>query len=146
MRTLVGYHRYDTPAELVLLNKIWTLQSLLSNYFYPQQKLVYKARDGAKIIKKYDTAATPHQRRTSTPEPAHHRQSRPDPHLPRHQSRRLATPHSGPHERTTHLGHHQGRTQAQSPTQAGTSKRAQPTSYRGHPAFEATNTVAGILT
>ena len=28
VRTLVGYHRYDTPAELVLLNKIWTLQAL----------------------------------------------------------------------------------------------------------------------
>ena len=40
VRALVGYFRYDTPAELVLLNKIWTLQSLLTNYFYPQQKLV----------------------------------------------------------------------------------------------------------
>jgi hypothetical protein len=67
VRTLVGYHRYDTPAELVLLNKIWTLQSLLSNYFYPQQKLVYKARDGAKVIKKYDTAATPQRRAQAHP-------------------------------------------------------------------------------
>jgi hypothetical protein len=67
VRTLVGYHRYDTPAELVLLNKIWALQSLLSNYFYPQQKLVYKARDGAKVIKKYDTAATPQQRAQAHP-------------------------------------------------------------------------------
>jgi hypothetical protein len=62
VRTLVGYHRYDTPAELLLLNKIWVRQSLLSNYFYPQQKLVYKVRDGAKITKKHDTAATPHRR------------------------------------------------------------------------------------
>jgi hypothetical protein len=67
VRTLVGYHRYDTPAELVLLNKIWTLQSLLGNYFYPQQKLVYKARDGAKVIKKHDTAATPNQRAQAHP-------------------------------------------------------------------------------
>jgi integrase-like protein len=67
VRTLVGYHRYDTPAELLLLNKIWALQSLLSNYFYPQQKLVYKARDGAKVIKKYDTAATPQQRAQAHP-------------------------------------------------------------------------------
>ena len=67
VRTLVGYHRYDTPAELVLLNKIWTLQALLSNFFYPQQKLVYKARDGAKIVKKHDTAATPHQRAQAHP-------------------------------------------------------------------------------
>jgi hypothetical protein len=67
VRTLVGYHRYDTPAELVLLNKIWTWQSLISNYFYPQQKLVYKVRNGAKVIKKYDTAATPHQRAQAHP-------------------------------------------------------------------------------
>jgi hypothetical protein len=67
VRTVVGYHRYDTPAELVLLNKIWTWQSLLGNYFYPQQKLVYKARDGAKVIKKHDTAATPHQRAQAHP-------------------------------------------------------------------------------
>jgi len=67
VRALVGYHRYDTPAELVLLNRIWTLQSLLTNYFYPQQKLVYKVRDGAKITKKHDTAATPHRRTQAHP-------------------------------------------------------------------------------
>jgi len=67
VRALVGYHRYDTPAELVLLNKIWTLQSLLSNYFYPQQKLVFKVRDGARITKKHDTAATPHRRAQAHP-------------------------------------------------------------------------------
>ncbi|MDQ3154050.1 MAG: transposase family protein [Actinomycetota bacterium] len=62
VRQIAGYHRYDTPAELVLLNKIWSLQSLLTNYFYPQQKLVSKVRHGAKVTKKHDTAATPHQR------------------------------------------------------------------------------------
>jgi hypothetical protein len=67
VRALVGYHRYDTPAELLLLNKIWALQSLLSNYFYPQQKLVFKVRDGAKITKKHDTATTPHRRAQAHP-------------------------------------------------------------------------------
>lgn len=62
VRTVVGYHRYDTAAELVLLNKIWVLQSQMTNYFYPQQKLISKVRDGAKVIKKYDTATTPHRR------------------------------------------------------------------------------------
>ena len=62
VRTVVGYHRYDTPAELLLLNKIWVLQSQLANYFCPQQKLVSKVRDGAKVSKKYDTATTPHRR------------------------------------------------------------------------------------
>ena len=62
VRTVVGYHRYDTTAELLLLNKIWALQSLLTNYFYPQQKLISKTRIGAKVSKKYDKATTPHRR------------------------------------------------------------------------------------
>ncbi len=62
VRTVVGYHRYDTAAELLLLNKIWALQSQLTNYFYPQQKLVSKVRTGAKVSKKYDTATTPYRR------------------------------------------------------------------------------------
>ena len=48
VRTVVGYHRYDTTAELLLLNKIWALQSLMTNYFGPQQKLIKKVRNGAK--------------------------------------------------------------------------------------------------
>src|SRR4051812_30893070 len=59
VRQLVGYLRYDTPGELALLNKIWALQSLLGNHFYPQQKLISKVRDGGKITKKYDRAQTP---------------------------------------------------------------------------------------
>ena len=62
VRIVVGYHRYDTAAELLLLNKIWVLQSKLTNYFLPQQKLVSKVRVGAKVTKKYDTATTPHRR------------------------------------------------------------------------------------
>lgn len=62
VRTTVGYHRYDTASELLLLNEIWQLQSKLTNYFYPQQKLVSKARHGAKVTKKYDKAATPFHR------------------------------------------------------------------------------------
>ena len=62
VRTIVGYLRYDTSAELLLLNQIWVLQSQLTNYFYPQQKLVSKERDGAKVTKKYDIATTPHRR------------------------------------------------------------------------------------
>ena len=62
VRIVVGYHRYDTEAELLLLNKIWALQSQLTNYFYPQQKLMSKTRVGAKVSKKYDRATTPHRR------------------------------------------------------------------------------------
>lgn len=67
VRTVVGYHRYDTPGELLLLNKIWKLQSLLTNYFQPQQKLISKVRRGAKVTKKYDKATTPHRRANAHP-------------------------------------------------------------------------------
>jgi len=33
--TVVVYHRYDTPGEFLLPNKIWILQSLVTNYFLP---------------------------------------------------------------------------------------------------------------
>lgn len=62
VRQTVGYHRYDTTAELELLNRIWALQGQLTNHFGPQQKLVKKIRTGAKITKKYDLPATPYQR------------------------------------------------------------------------------------
>jgi hypothetical protein len=62
VRTVVGYHRYNTASELLLLNEIWQLQSKLTNFFHPQQKLISKTRDGAKVTKKYDTAATPFHR------------------------------------------------------------------------------------
>ena len=67
VRTLVGYHRYDTAPELLLLNEIWALQSQLTNYFYPQQKLVSKVRNGAKVSRKHDEATTPFHRATDHP-------------------------------------------------------------------------------
>ena len=68
VRTVVGYHRYDTASELLLLNEIWQLQSQLTNYFYPQQKLMSKVRDGARVTKKYDTATTPFHRAINHPD------------------------------------------------------------------------------
>jgi len=62
VRELVGYYRYDTPAELAKLNEIWELDALFTNYFLPQQKLIFKQRNGAKVTKRHDTATTPHQR------------------------------------------------------------------------------------
>jgi Transposase and inactivated derivatives, IS30 family len=67
VRTIVGYHRYDTAAELLLLNEIWQLQSKLTNYFYPQQKLISKVRAGAKVSKKHDKATTPFHRAIDHP-------------------------------------------------------------------------------
>ena len=44
------------------MNEIWELDRIFTNYLLPQQKLVFKQRNGAKVTKRYDTATTPHQR------------------------------------------------------------------------------------
>ena len=67
VRTVVGYYRYDTASELLLLNEIWQLQSKLTNYFHPQQKLISKVRTGAKVSKKHDKATTPFHRAIDHP-------------------------------------------------------------------------------
>ncbi|WP_234794269.1 integrase catalytic domain-containing protein [Mycolicibacterium flavescens] len=67
VRSVVGYYRYDTASELLLLNEIWRLQSKLTNFFYPQQKLVSKVRTGAKVSRKHDTATTPFHRTINHP-------------------------------------------------------------------------------
>jgi len=67
VRTVVGYYRYDTASELLLLNEIWHLQSMLTNYFHPQQKLISKVRTGAKVSRKHDKARTPFHRAIDHP-------------------------------------------------------------------------------
>ena len=44
------------------MNQIWELDRVFTNYLLPQQKLVFKQRNGAKVTKRYDVATTPHQR------------------------------------------------------------------------------------
>jgi len=67
VRELVGYLRYDTAGELELLNQIWELDRVFTNYLLPQQKLISKTRRGAKVIKKHDRGQTPHQRAVRHP-------------------------------------------------------------------------------
>lgn len=67
VRKAVGYHRYDSPEELALLNEIYELLRLQTNFFAPCQKLIAKHRAGAKVTKRYDTAATPYQRVLADP-------------------------------------------------------------------------------
>jgi hypothetical protein len=62
VRELVGYLRFDTDAELELLNAIWELDSRFSNHLLAQQKLVERRREGSKVIKRYDRAQSPVER------------------------------------------------------------------------------------
>jgi len=62
VRRAVGYARYDTEAQLYLLNELYATLRLYTNFFQPTMKLKAKERVGSKVIKRYDRAQTPYQR------------------------------------------------------------------------------------
>jgi hypothetical protein len=55
VRRAVGYPRYDTPEQLDLLNKLYTLLHLYVNFFLPVMKLKEKVRLGSQVKRVYDT-------------------------------------------------------------------------------------------
>lgn len=62
VRHTVGYDRWETEQELVLLESIYDDLRLYINFFQPSLKLIAKERIGNKTLKRYDTAKTPYQR------------------------------------------------------------------------------------
>ncbi len=68
VRRAVGYARYDSPAQLRLLNELYGRLRLYTNYFQPVMKLLSKERNGAKVKKKYDEPKTPYQRLMGMPD------------------------------------------------------------------------------
>ncbi|KGP63757.1 hypothetical protein EP47_05915 [Legionella norrlandica] len=58
-----GYHRFDNPKLVKLMNDLYANEiSLLFNFFYPCIKLIDKVRIQSRIKKKYDKPKTPYQR------------------------------------------------------------------------------------
>ena len=62
VRRAVGYQRFDTEEQLGLLNELYEVLDLYTNFFQPSMKLQSKERHGARVKKKYDAARTPYQR------------------------------------------------------------------------------------
>src|SRR5690606_10829874 len=62
VRKTVGYCRYDRPEQLDLLNRIYAVLRLYTNFFQPTCKQTAKERQGPKVKKTYDRAQTPYQR------------------------------------------------------------------------------------
>ena len=62
VRRLLGYDRYETEAELTLLQRVYQWLRLWTNHWQPVLKLTGKEREGAKVRKQYDTAQTPYRR------------------------------------------------------------------------------------
>lgn len=62
VRQLVGYDRYESPAALAQLERVYELVRVSVNAFLPVMKLVGKERHGAKVRKRYDVPKTPYRR------------------------------------------------------------------------------------
>ena len=62
VRKASGYMRYDTPEQLNLLNRLYDVLRLYTNYFQPVMCLIRKERSGSRIKKTYDRAQTSYRR------------------------------------------------------------------------------------
>ncbi len=62
VRKTVGYYRFDSDQELVLLQQLYAVLRLFTNFFLPVMKLTSKTRNGSKVKKTYDPPATPYER------------------------------------------------------------------------------------
>lgn len=68
VRRKVGYQRFDTPAEGLLLNQLYDQLRLFTNFFEPTMRLQSKERLGSRVKKRYDAPRTPYQRVLASPE------------------------------------------------------------------------------
>ena len=68
VRRAVGYHRYDTPEHLRLLNTLYALLHLYTNFFLPVMKLKEKVRLGSRTKRVYEDPQTPYARTLASPD------------------------------------------------------------------------------
>jgi hypothetical protein len=62
VRQAVGYQRFDTAAELMVLKQLYATLRLYTNFFQPTMKLKSKERLGSRVKKSYHVPQTPYQR------------------------------------------------------------------------------------
>jgi hypothetical protein len=67
VRQIFGYERFEFKDLLPLMNEIYKVQNIFSNFWIPQFKLKSKVRVGAKIKKTYHPPATPYHRLLADP-------------------------------------------------------------------------------
>jgi hypothetical protein len=68
VRQWLGYHRFDIPEIVPLLNKLYKTEwRSFHNFFCPSVKLIAKQRIASKTIKRYDNPKTPYQRIMDSP-------------------------------------------------------------------------------
>ena len=62
VRRAVGYRRFEGLEAAAVLARLYGAMRLFVNFFQPSFKLAAKARDGAKVTKRYHPPATPCER------------------------------------------------------------------------------------
>jgi hypothetical protein len=62
VRQTVGYQRFDTASELIVLKQLYATLRLYTNFFQPTMKLKSKERFGSRVKKSYHAPQTPYQR------------------------------------------------------------------------------------
>jgi hypothetical protein len=62
VRQMIGYRRFDTQAQLDLINKLYEQIMMYKNFFQPSTKLKEKRRIKGKLHRRYETPKTPYQR------------------------------------------------------------------------------------
>ena len=62
VRRTVGYRRFEGLEAAAALARLYAALRLFVNFFQPSFKLAEKAREGARVKKRYHPAATPFQR------------------------------------------------------------------------------------
>lgn len=67
VRQTVGYQRFDTTVELLLLKELYLTLRLYTNFFQPTMKLKSKERCGSRVKKTYEAPQTPYQRVLTCP-------------------------------------------------------------------------------
>ena len=68
VRRFVGDLRFDTLAQLALLNQLYELLHFYINFFLPTTKLKEKVRQGSKVKRIYDDPQTPYARVLASPQ------------------------------------------------------------------------------
>ena len=69
VRQWLGYHRFDNPEIVPLLNELYKTEwRLFHNFFCPSVKLLEKQRIASKTIRRYDSPKTPYQRIMESPD------------------------------------------------------------------------------
>src|SRR4051795_10119422 len=62
VRRTVGYRRFEGLEAAAVLARLYAALRLFVNFFQPSFKLAAKAREGAKVTKRYHPPATPYER------------------------------------------------------------------------------------